>query len=53
LNRFGEFYGEDQKKLIELMLKRDIRVRPDWLDLNNYVDSQEQISNLMQSDTHG
>lgn len=34
------------------MLKRDIRVRPDWIDLNNYVDTQEHTNNILQSDTH-
>ena len=35
--RFGHVYDEDLKKMLGLMLERDIRKRPDWLDLNSFV----------------
>ena len=37
LSRFGQSYDEDLQRLLVLMLERDIRVRPDWLDLNRFV----------------
>ena len=35
--RFGHAYDDDLKKMITLMLEKDIRNRPDWLDLNKFV----------------
>jgi serine/threonine protein kinase len=37
LKRFGDFYEEELRKMVELMLNRDIRNRPDWIDLIKHV----------------
>lgn len=37
LCRFGHEYDEDLKKMVSLMLEKDIRNRPDWMDLNRFV----------------
>lgn len=42
LKRFGEIYGEELRKMVELMLARDIRNRPDWKQLNTCVNENSK-----------
>lgn len=41
LRRFAEIYDEQLWRLIEYMLKGDIRVRPDWQDLSKLINSKD------------
>jgi hypothetical protein len=41
LRRLAEIYDEQLWRLIEYMLKGDIRVRPDWQDLSKLINSKD------------
>lgn len=40
LRRFGSNYEDELRQMVELMLLRDIRERPDWTELLKYVDKR-------------
>lgn len=40
LRRFGSIYEDELRQMVELMLLRDIRERPDWTELLKYVDKR-------------
>jgi hypothetical protein len=42
LNSFEQLYGEDLRKMVEAMLSRDIRNRPDWIELLKYVNKNSR-----------
>lgn len=46
LSRFGHHYDDDLRQMINLMLERDIRNRPDWLDLNKFVNQSSRANPL-------
>lgn len=37
IDRLGQAYSDEIKNMVEFMLSRDERARPDWIDLEEYV----------------
>jgi hypothetical protein len=42
VDEFGEEYGEELKFIVELMLKRESKDRPNWVDLEDYARKGEE-----------
>lgn len=43
INRFGQMYSEELRNMLEFMLSRDERVRPDWIDLEEHVMKGDEV----------
>lgn len=37
INRFGQIYSEELKNMLEFMLSKEEKMRPDWIELEEHV----------------
>lgn len=51
VNRLGQVYSQEFKSMVELMLSRDERIRPDWVELEEHVIKGEDGRRNHQSPT--
>lgn len=45
IDRLGQAYSNEIKNMVEIMLSRDERARPDWTELEGHVMKGDELSN--------
>lgn len=53
MSRFGQVYSEELKNMLEFMLSKEEKMRPDWIELEEHVmkNNEENKNTIIQNQT--